>query len=403
MLVFALLSSHISNTVDEFIKSPLVSYGPMAVSMFLLILYFGKKRIPRSLTQEAKSVVLIAAACLVWSALSAMNAVTGEMARLGNSPLEKLLGLLLVFPAIYQVARRATLAELRISLMTFAIIETFFILLMNSYVGWNPNALSSRVVVCGIILILVSAKPFLKAVGYIAMIVVPFYFVCRTAIVAAICAVIANTVNHKVGRNRGFIIVAACLLTGLFSLFKSEISAGLKDVGFAALKSDNQLSRHLLSDKSKSDITGGDFLDRQGVWVVAWRLAVKHPLFGVGLGNEQRLMGVRSHNAFLGAAVECGVPYAIGWAILVFLLLKSLAVSAIHHPIMACGLTLGVYLLATGMVETSGIASISTPGSIIFYLIGFVSTLVFTATVPHSNYMVPKANRARTEKPIGIS
>ena len=372
LLSLALLSGQIGRTLEDFVGSSVAMHGPTAVAMVLLLVFVSGRRSTAAKTCRSSQRMLLAAYAVIGLAtISTLNAITEHP----TAPVQKLFGMILVVFAMARAARLMTADQIRIALLLFAVIEASAILVLNPLIGWNPNALSMRVAICGFIGYALFADRRLRLASALMGIYIPFHFLCRTAAIASINSFIAEALNRHLQRDRILVIVLGIPLLLLVVFYAEELTNSGADFAHRMLGSDHALARFFLHDKN-ADRLENDFLNRGDIWTASLELIRERPWFGVGLGNESLYMSLRSHNAWLGATAEGGIPYAMAWLVLTCLIFKALlsALSGLRDSqsrLAICGLLIGVYLVAAGLVETSGLASVSTPGSQIFYLLGF--------------------------------
>ena len=287
--------------------------------------------------------------------------------------INKTLGLTLALLSIVLGVRIFRGSEVRVALFLFGIFEACFVLLSKYMgLGFNANNLGMRMAVAGLVLFGVT-KPKLIFIRYgllTGCLFFTFSLQCRTALVAALGAIAILFLEKHTKKQRaaaGFI--AVFVLGSLFFLLPT-IHSVAREIAVQSLGSSNPVAKFFLSDKNRAKIDT-DYLDRQHVWKRIWPRIERRPIFGHGLGTEQELVGSRSHNAFLSLLFEGGVVLLFLWLSFYGPAAKSLLdrdgkASANRDSLEGICVLLLAYMFLAGLLESSGLASISSPVNVIF-------------------------------------
>lgn len=280
---------------------------------------------------------------------------------------------LLLGVLFFVVASRAsslTANELLCALGLFAVMNAVFLIATRG--EWNPNALCGHLVFVAICGIAFSALfPPMKA-NFIAFISFAFgalttlYFQARTAFIGLLLSILTYQLAKRGALDRGVFLVLVIVASISIPLFSRDISSGLRDIAERNLNSRNPIARFLLSDKNKQKVKG-DFFDRERLWAYSYRKMLDNPVLGVGYGEPLSEKGdLRAHNAYLEIGYQCGVPAMLVWgALYIGVVVQALSWVQCYprDPLLFLVLASFSYLVLAGMMESSGIVSISTPGN----------------------------------------
>jgi len=375
-----LLSTQFGRTMAELRSSSILIVVPLAISSALLFVasVFGGGPRAAAVTPAGFRLRLLMILLFALAALSTIWVTTGNDTFLvGRTPWLKLAGLLLVIPTLLTRSRRISSERLITTLRWFAPLEMIFLLALAPISNWNPNAISTRIAICGVIGFALYRSFTVRTLLLLTSAGVSFAYRCRTATVACISAVIAWSWSRKFARRKVEFAFLSLVVLGSIVVLADPITDALMNVAGRNLGSDNLIADFFLHDKVRADLgREGDFLDRVDVWVAASDLIAENPLFGIGLGCEDKYLGLRAHNALLSATVEAGVLYGAGWGLLTVLAMVLMLNEQSSHnyarvQLARLGFGIGAYLILAGLVEASGLASVATPGSQVFYLIAF--------------------------------
>ena len=277
---------------------------------------------------------------------------------------------LTIFALAYSV-RVFNHAEITRALVLFSIVETAGgIWLFASGADVNPNAISVRVCVAGMCLYAIFDRKILKIAALAGALTFSAILLCRTSAVALVGAVVFLRLEQSSRKGRGPLLVVTFFISIFSLIFMPVILAGMQQVAVDSLGSENPIARFFLHDKTSAKISS-DYLDRTEVWEYSLGYIKKKPLLGHGIGTEQEFLGGRSHNAYLSLLFEGGIIWLGAWVFLYSLCLSNLfnkkwILNVGDNSLYYLTMLLLGYMLLAGLVETSGLASISTPNNVIF-------------------------------------
>ncbi len=347
----------------------IVSAGPM-----LLMILFSIKRLKRLGVESLPNWPGYSLAFLVSTVvlLGFLGYTTSLAPRnLQHTVLIKALGTILTISALMLGAFAYKSREIQWGLQLFALVElTGTFLLYRSGADVNPNALSVRASVAGMCLFALLPSRALCFAFLGGSLLFSFVIGCRTSVVATVGAVVFFYVERTSRKNRVPTLLGMfVIVVGLLVFFPTIMSA-VQKVLISNLGSDNPLAEFLLHDKSASKIRT-DFLDRFEVWGHSWRYIQRRPVLGYGLGLESELMNARSHNAYLSLLFEGGILFLAAWmsfyiAVLANLFNQKWVMKAGESRLFYLAMMLLGYMLLAGIVESSGLASMSTPANTVF-------------------------------------
>lgn len=275
-----------------------------------------------------------------------------------------------LFALAYSV-RVFNYTEIARALVLFSIVETVgCIWLYISGADVNPNAISVRFCVAAICVYSISPNKVLKIAALASAIGFAAALSCRTSAVALVGAVVFLYLEKSSRKGRATLLILTFAGATLTLIFLPVILSAMQQIAIQSLGSDNPIARFFLHDKSSAKIST-DYLDRTVVWEQSLNYISKKPLLGYGIGTEQEIVGVRSHNAYLSLLFEGGVVWLGAWMFLYSLCISNLFnkkwVSNVgNNSMYYLTMLLLSYMLLAGIVETSGLASISTPNNLIF-------------------------------------
>ena len=275
-----------------------------------------------------------------------------------------------IFALVYSV-RVFNHTEVTRGLILFAIVEIAgcaWLFLSNADV--NPNAISVRSSVAAMCLYAILQKRLLKIAVLGSAISFAAALSCRTSAIALTGALLFLRLERSSRKDRAPMLIVTVFAAILMLVLLPTILSAMKVVAVNSLGSQNPIARFFLHDKTSAKIST-DYLDRSEVWEHSLSYIKQKPLFGYGIGTEPEILGGRSHNAYLSLLFEGGIVWLCAWLFLYGLCLANLfnkrwvsnvGDNSLYYLTM---LLLG-YMLLAGLVETSGLASISTPNNLIF-------------------------------------
>ncbi|QDT59169.1 O-Antigen ligase [Stieleria bergensis] len=273
----------------------------------------------------------------------------------------------------FVVASRAsslTSNELLSAVGTFAALNTVFLVVTRN--EWNPNALCGHfvfVAICGMTCSALLPPPKANAVAFCSFSLgslATLYFHARTAFIGLLLSLLTYQLSKRGLLDRGVFLVLMLVASISIPLFATDVSNGLRDVAENNLNSRNPIAQFLLSDKTRQKVKG-DFFDRERLWKYAYEKMLDNPVLGVGYGEPLSERGdLRAHNAYLEIGYQCGLPAMLIWSgLYIGVVIQALGwvQSRPNDPLLFLVLVSFAYLVLAGMMESSGIVSISTPGN----------------------------------------
>lgn len=346
-----------------------------SMSMLIVFSWFARKQfsvsaIPASFGAAFGSIFLVTALVGIFGYFVSAPGAGG----LGFSGFLKAGGTILTLSALIKVAPVFTYKDLVRGLVIFSVIESIAcIALFQAGTDINANALAVRLSVAALTLFTFSKPKYLKVASLSLCIIFSFALQCRTSLCAVLGALVFMYVEQRTRKSRALVLFIVVMSTCFLWLALPTIVATIKSVATANLGSDNFIATFFLADKSASKIDT-DILDRGFVWEYSWEFISKRPWVGYGFGTENAIMGARSHNAYLSLLFEGGIFNLFAWGWFYYLSLARLFDQKLLKktgdlPLFnLCNLLIG-YMLLAGFVETSGLASVSTPINLIFILL----------------------------------
>ena len=291
----------------------------------------------------------------------------------------KALGLILTLSVVPLAAASFRSREIRWGLILFAVCEMVLVCMARAKeLEFNNNNLGMRIIVAGLVLFLLVRPAWL---GWLALGGGMFFactLQCRTAVVAATLTLAAIHYERLTRRSRAGAVLVTLIGAVVLFLLLPVIRDVLQTLAFSYLGSQNPIAEFFLSDKDAGKIRS-DYFDRSLVWEHMFERSQEHLLLGHGVGTEQAIVGMRSHNAYLSLIFEGGLTLLVAWGAFYVVAgtamirritdIGSRAVRNDPEVLTRCGLALLVYMLLAGLLETSGLGSISSPVNTIFMIL----------------------------------
>ena len=356
--------------------------------LFLILLtWFRRQQVSfKSLPTAFKTSILIL--CVVTCLLGLYAVASPSVDRaLKTSVVLKTGGTVISLVALTMAARMFTFAEVSRGLLIFSIVELVgCILIFRANTDVNENAIAVRATVACMCLYTLLPNKILGFAAVGGCLAFSVSLGCRTSAMALLGAIGSLEVEKRTRNKRGVVVIASIIGFSFLVLFIPWLVVGLKSLATASLGSDNPIAQFFLHDKSADKISY-DFFDRFDVWSYSWEHIREKPVLGYGIGTEHAIMQVRSHNAYLSLMFEGGIVLLVSW-----LWFYSRATSGLFNPkwiakvgessLFRLSLLLIVYMSLAGMVESSGLSSVSTPINLIFI---FLSVWLFQPKKEHDN------------------
>lgn len=263
--------------------------------------------------------------------------------------------------------------EILSGFLFFGIVEFAFVCGTRS--EWNPNAFCNHIMFASLCIAAgaqgLPSQTLKRLAGLIIVAGVGIGFVMgsRTATIAMLVVSIAywfvRAGNVSVTTLRCSLL--AVLLASL--LWSGDIGGGVTRIAIDNLDSRNPIARFFLEDKSKRKVEK-DFFDRQIVWEAAFNTMQENPFLGIGydrpLPMQRNVRALGSHNAYLEIGYQCGVIAMLLWTFVYIHIVEYFVVQIPRYPrnpIVFLGFTSSAYLVLAGLMESSGILSLGTPGN----------------------------------------
>ena len=288
------------------------------------------------------------------------------------------------------------LFPLRSTLVNYAIGSRLFGRAVGSLMYANPNDLAGvAMLVLAIALTLATAsgvKKFWRIAAY-----------CSTGLLVLVI-VLTQSRGALIGVAVGFAPAVASLV---FRRARRMVYAAIAVAALVAMTPASVWERYAGLEKLTSESTmaqadaEGSAAERIEIQKIAWRVAIDHPIFGVGLGTYGRVNAIYSpelgrkdtHDTYLNLAAETGFPGVLLW----FATVYSVFAKAISRKRLESGETdtLPVAWLRRGLVGFLVAAVFgSYSGLNIFYL--YISILWVTADLSkQQSNVLPAAKSAR--------
>ncbi len=379
-------------TKAAFMPTKLLQLSLNAVVMFLFLFSMTLGVQAGKLTDSSYAVgaVISVALAVMYFAVQP----SAFFAKFGDSPvvIVPLIGLLLVFvSAVYSgeltslikvallvviffvAASRVpsfSMPDLLTGFLIFAVVEFLFVVISRAV--WNSNAFCNHIVFatfCGAAGSMGFRSRFSRNLHFAWMLAgfgTTFILGSRTAVVGLLISVGLYWAIHKGRMDR--IVLRFIFVLGLFCAYvwSGDITGGVVEIAKRNLGSQNVVARFFLDDKNKKKIVS-DFFDRREIWDAAYRTMIKNPFLGIGYDQPLPRMGdVRAHNAYLEIGYQCGVIAMLIWTAF-YLGLVNYSASLIrfdcHDPVVYLAFTSSCYLVLAGLMESSGMMSLGTPGN----------------------------------------
>lgn len=290
-----------------------------------------------------------------------------------SGELTSLMKVTLLIGVFFVVASRApslSMSDMLTGFLLFAFFEFFFVLLSRS--EWNANTFCNHIVfatLCGAAGSMGFRKQSPRNLHYLWLLAgfgITFVLGSRTAVVGmGICLVLYWAIQKgrldRVALRFIFVLAVFCAYVWSGNISKELIELAKRNLG-----SQNVVAKFFLDDKSKKKIES-DFFDRRVIWEAAYKTMMKHPLLGIGYDEPIPRMGdTRAHNAYLEIGYQCGLIAMLIWAV-VYLGMVNYSAAHIrfdcHDPLVFLAFTSSCYLVLAGLMESSGILSLGTPGN----------------------------------------
>ena len=346
----------------------------LALVFLVILTWFRKHRFTfNSLPQSLKLSLItlgITTALLGFYGLSSPNI----QSNLRLSIVMKSGGVLISLFALSSSARIFSFKEIVNALYVFSIVELAGCFLIF-YTGGdvNENAIAVRVTVACMCLYTLLPKQWMSIMAIFGCLVFSTKLGCRTSSVALLSSVLFLSIEKRSRKQRGLVLVIAFSGLTLLLVFLPLLASALQELAIASLGSENPIAKFFLHDKSSAKISH-DYLDRYEVWSFAWEHIRHHLILGHGLGTEHAIMQIRSHNAYMSLLFEGGFTLLLAW---LWFYLRSVVALFDRRFIATVGESklfhlasiLMVYMLLAGVVESSGLSSVSTPMNLIFILL----------------------------------
>ncbi|MDB4564375.1 O-antigen ligase family protein [Mariniblastus sp.] len=374
-LALFFISSHLSIGIVKYLSLPNIATYAIGTLALAPLWWQKLKNPPQNIKNQFLNFIFIGICTL--SCLSSVNSVETS----GFDVAAKTLGLLLVLLTLLVCAPAYQIKEIQHSLVIYSLGE--FALLWITFDEWNPNAFSNRIVT--------SAATFfytcpIRLIG-IASFCTGLYFAIRsgsrTTTLAAIFAICTTSALGPKVRNKRLIFASLIFLAVITAILAGPIQRQMRKLAIDSLGSKNSVARFFLNDKSKENLrAGADFFDRSIIWTQSIKTIKKHPILGVGLGNESKYILIdkkshRSHNAWLSLAVEGGILVTMFWALLYFYLGYFSIFNSCHDSsskLEKLMLFLLICMFLSSVMESSGIGSLQAPNNIICMFLGLKLT-----------------------------
>ena len=279
------------------------------------------------------------------------------------------------FATIYFTAPRLSENHLRKAFLAYAIgASLLFVATLGS---WNPNALAVNFSFIGILFICGAFKTTGRAaralygVAFGASLLGNILLESRTATVALIASIFSWWLIRVVKPSRAIIIG---LVFALIAILLVVIQGGgrlLQDLAKSHLDNTNPIAVFFLKDKN-FDRVDSDMFDRRAYWDAAIEVMKKNPLIGIGYGEAlpqaylfEGKEGMRAHNAYLEIGYQTGVLVLILWVVFYFSIYMFFAMRIARgdsRAINVVGFLSISYLILAGVMESSGLLSLSVSG-----------------------------------------
>ena len=285
-------------------------------------------------------------------------------------------GILVSFFALASSSRNFNYNEVRRGLLIFAIVELVgCILVFRVGSDVNENAIAVRATVACMCLFTLLRSKWLGWLAVIGCLSFSVMLDCRTSAVAFIGSIAFLQIEKHSRRQRGLVLFLSMTALICSLIVIPFLMSALEQLALASLGSDNPIAKFFLHDKTASKVSY-DYLDRFDVWSYSWEFIREKPLLGYGLGTEKAIMRVRCHNGYLSLMFEGGAVFLLAW---LWFYARSIAsffdrrwVATVGNSELFYLVTILLsYMLVAAIVESSGLASVSTPINLIFIFLSF--------------------------------
>ena len=375
-LAFFFLASHIGLMVPEFFPVP--GYFLFIVSGAAVVPLWWRRHAKKAPRMEHQRLAFLRYIIFVIVTLALCSAILvfgdtgsfGSLIGVGG----KTAGLVVVYLTLLYCSRSYSSDQLVTAFLIFAICEAGLMFFTRG--EWNANAVASRVAMTGVIGFYLAPYKSLQWGSLFLGLGVAFRYQSRTVLVGVIFALGLMWIVKRVPRNKEMVFIAALTVSLFLFMFSAEIRDSAETIAVNSLGSNNPIAQFFLEDKNIRKIQY-DFLDRADVWEASIRTIKENLILGVGLGNESKYVGGRSHNAYLSLAVEGGVFVVFAWVMFYIMVGHFLVFHTARYrdpatiALKDLATCLLLYMSLSAMVETSGIASISAPNNLICLFIAF--------------------------------
>ena len=289
-----------------------------------------------------------------------------------NGVILKMGGVLISIYAMACASRYFNFKEVALALKVFSFVELLGCVAMMRLGGddVNENTIAVRATVACMCLFTLLGPVYLRWAAFAGCLAFSLKLGCRTSAMALLGATTFLYVEKNSRRQRGLVLFLAGSAFVSAIVLLPFIMEFLSQLAIASLGSDNPVAKFFLHDKT-SDKISYDYLDRFEVWSYAWEFVREKPWMGYGLGSEKAVMLVRCHNAYMSLLFEGGIFWLLAWvwfygySVVSFFNRRWLD-SVGQSGLFALTAMLLFYMLLAGLVESSGLASVSTPNNLIF-------------------------------------
>ena len=290
----------------------------------------------------------------------------------------KMGGVLVSIYAMAIASRHFNFKEVALALKAFACVELLgcFALMRMGGDDVNENTIAVRATVACMCLFTLLGPVYFRWAAFAGCLAFSLKLGCRTSAMALIGATTFLYVEKNSRRQRGLVLFLSGSVFVSAIVLLPFIMEALNQLAIASLGSDNPIAKFFLHDKTSAKISY-DYLDRFEVWSYAWEFIKEKPWMGYGLGTEKAVMSVRCHNAYMSLIFEGGIFWLLAWvwfygySVASFLNRRWLAAVG-QSALFALAAMLLFYMLLAGLVESSGLSSVSTPNNLIFIFVIFL-------------------------------
>lgn len=293
------------------------------------------------------------------------------------SVLLKTAGVLITVFALASSCQYFNYKEIALALKIFAIVELLGCIALFRFYSddINPNTIAVRATVASMCLFALLRTRTMKLLAITGCLAFSAMLGCRTSAVAAVGSLTFLYLERHSRRQREVVLIVCVTGFVLALLALPSILAALHQLAYQNLGSDNPIARFFLHDKTSAKLSH-DYLDRTEIWTQSWEFIKEKPFLGWGLGTEKDTMGARSHNAYLSMVFEGGAVFFLAWMWFYVRTISSffdrgwLSIVGQSELFYLATILLS-YMLLAGLVESSGLSSVSTPINLIFIFLTF--------------------------------